>query len=273
MAFPAEVVELDKIDDNPNLLVHSFPGVGKTTWATSDDKVLVINCENKGVISARHSKIRGNHIRQWKVREWNDFVKCYEWLYSLGTKIPFKWVVIDTLSTLQDRQLMRHILNEVHAKKSTRDLYIPDKPEYLRNQVMLVEYVKLFNDLPVGVIILAHTMELTIKGEQYLLPQVQGGIDKGGKVAQQVLSMMTSFGYMYEQQKTNEKGQKLIDGVTRAPLLERVIQWDSYGQSMGKDRTGVLGFQTVDVTLKEIRLRMEAADKAIEEENTEKEKV
>ena len=266
--FPADVVELDSIADSPNFLVYSNPGAGKTTWATSDDAILVINCESKGVVSARHSKILGNNVKQWKAPTWIKFVECVEWLQEIvrsGKKIPFKWVVVDTITTLQDRQLMRHILDEVHAKKSSRDLFIPDRPEYLRNQRMLVEYVKQLNDLPVGVIYLAHVMEIERQGEKYLLPAIQGGLDKGGVVAQQILAMQTSFGYLYTQQRTNDKGQKLVDAKSRQPLLERVIQWESYGKAEGKDRTGVLGHETKDVSLKEIRLRMEAADKEIRE--------
>lgn len=269
--FPSDVVDLDSIDDNPNFLVYSYPGTGKTTWATSDDAIMVINCEAKGVISARHSKILGKHVKQWKAPTWTKFVEAIEWLQEVvrsGKKIPFKWVVVDTVTTLQGQQLMRHILDEVHAKKSSRDLFIPDRPEYLRNQRMLVDYIKQLNDLPVGVVYLAHTMEVEREGQKYLLPAIQGGLDRGAVVAQEILAMMTSFGYMYTEQKRNAKGQKLIDATTKQPLLQRVIQWESYGKSEGKDRTGVLGHETRDVTLKQIRLRMEAADKEIQEKES-----
>lgn len=273
MSFMDNVVDLDAIDDNPNFLVYSYPGIGKTTWSTSDDNIVVFNCEAKGIISARRSNVVGKNVKQWKCPTWIDFVKGVEALeeaFRKGEKIDAKWAVVDTITTLQKRHLMRHILNEVHDKKPSRDLYIPDKPEYLKNQVMLLEYVKRLNDLPIGVIWLAHTMEVVRDGEKYLLPAIDGGLDKGAVIAQQVLAMMTSFGYMNTRQRRNDKGQKLIDGKTKQPLLERVIQWETYGLTEGKDRTGVLGHETVDVTLKEIRGRMVAADKVIQEKEKER---
>ena len=86
---------------------------------------------------------------------------------------------------------------------------------------------------------------------------IQGG---RYKVAQAVLAMMTSFGYMYVKVRTKD-GKTLVDKTTRRPIKDRIIQWDDYKEMQGKDRTGVLGEATRNISLREIRNRMEERDK------------
>lgn len=255
------IVELDAVVEHPKLLVFGKPRAGKTTLGCSDDDVLVINCEQEGVIAGKRSKTLGRNVVQKRVNTWPDFVKIVEGLQELvrqGKPIPFKWLFIDTLTTLQDRILMRHILNEVHAAKSSRSLYIPDKPEYLRNQLMLVDYVKQLNDLPVNILYSAHIMlKKDPEGNEFYYPQIQGG---DFKVAQQILAMMTSYGFLHIEQRTNDKGQKLISKSTGLPLKDRVIQWEDEGYMQGGDRLNVFGAQTRNRTLKQLREMWEAVD-------------
>lgn len=261
--FPSEIVDLDVIEEHPNILLFSKPGTGKTTWACSDDKILVLNCEDSGVISAKRSKSLGNHVKQWKIKTFDDFIKAVDWLKTYAEEkgsLPFNWVVVDTISTLQDRQLMRYIMDKMLEKKPSRNAYIPDKPEYLENQLTLVQKIKELNDLPVGVIHLAHVMQQADpEGNEFYYPQIQGG---KYKVAQQILAMMTSFGYMYVKTRTKDGKPVVQNGKV---VKDRYIMWEDHKQIQGKDRTGVLGQFTKNMTLKELRLKMQARDKEIQE--------
>lgn len=245
--WPDELVDLDPVSAHPNLLVFSMPRVGKTTWACSDDKIMLINAEVHGEVSAARSAITGKNVKQWRVYKYEDFVKAKEWLKELVRQdktIPFNWVVVDTLTTLQDRQLMRYVLDKMLVKKPERNKFIPDKPEYLETQLTLVQDVKELCDLPVNVVFLCHEMQPEdADGNPFSYPQIQGA---GYKVAQQVLAMTTSYGRMTKELRKKDGKTVVREG---KPIVDRVIQWE--------DKTGVLGERTRNATLRQIRERME----------------
>lgn len=257
--FPDELVDLDPVSSHPNLLVFSRPKAGKTTFATSDDNILLINCEVEGELSAARAITTGKNVKQWPVRSYEDFEKALEWLKEcVRTKgrIPFEWVVVDTVTTLQDRQIMRHVMDKMLKRRPDRNAYIPDKAEWFESQLMLVQKVKELCDLPVKTVLLAHVMEVEDhEGVMFYYPQLQGG---KFRVAQQVLSFVTSYGFMYTQ--TRKKDGKIVTRNGKR-LRDRIIQWEDTegenGATLGGDRTGVLGERTRNITLRQIRERME----------------
>lgn len=262
--LPPDMVDLDAVVEHPKILIFSRPKAGKTTLSASDDDVLILNAEAQGTISAKRSKTLGHNVKQWDCTKWEGFDKAVEWLEECNRKhgqIPLKWVVVDTITTLQDRVLMRFILNEVHAKNpSKRSLYIPDKPEYLRNQLMLVEYIKRLNDLPVNVLYNAHIMEKSDQeGNSFYYPQIQGG---DFKIAQAILAMMTSYGFMYKKPRMKD-GKRLVDSETKKRLFDYFIQWDDEGKMQGGDRLNIFGSTTKNVTLKQLRQRIEATNRKV----------
>lgn len=264
--LPPEIVSLEDVAPHPNILVFGKSGVGKTVLAGSDDRVLILNCENEGVLSAKRL---GSKAKQWNCPTFKDFEKAVNWLKrqaEQGNSIPFDWVVVDTLTTLQ-KNLMRDILDTVIAAKPMRDADIPDRPEYLKNQLVLGRIVKELNDLPVNTLWLAHVMsQQDPEGEEFMYPAVQGG---KYVLAQQILAMMTSYGYMFVKQRTKDGKPVVLNGKR---IRDRFIMWETSGSMQGKDRTNVLGEYTKNITLKEIRERMERADKeAIESRESEKE--
>lgn len=260
--LPPEIIGLEDISPHPNVLVFGKSGVGKTVLAGSDNKVLIINCEAEGTISAKRM---GSTAKQWNVKTWDDFIKATDWVKSMserceraGRPFPFDWVAVDTITTLQNRILMRGVMDEALERNRNRDPDVPDKAEYLKNQLRLQRQIKDLNDLPVRMFYTAHVMQQTDpEGNEFLFPMIQGG---KFIVAQAVLAMMTSFGYMYD--KVREKDKKpVIDPATKNLVKDRFILWETYEDKQGKDRTGVLGSITKNLTLKDIRERMEAADK------------
>lgn len=263
--FPPGAVELDAIVENPKILVFSKPRAGKTCLGASDDDVLVLNCEAQGTVSANRFDKKGNNVKYVDCTKWEYFDRHVTWLEdyadSHDRRIDLKWVVVDTLTTLQDQVLMRWILDQAHAKNDKRDLFVPSEADYGRNQIMLVDVVKRLNNLPVNVLYLAHVMtKMDQEGNEFLYPQIQGGSKSGGyKVAQQILSMTTSYGYLYMKPRI-KNGKRLVDGTGRK-LHDRIIQWEDEGNMQGGDRLNVLGPQTRNVTLKQIRQRIESTNK------------
>lgn len=250
--LPDKAVELESVSAHPNILIFSKPKAGKTTWACSDDNILLINCEVEGEISAANSEWLGDNVKQWKVRTYEDFLEAKNWLIETERRygaIPFKWVVVDTISTLQDRQMMRYVLDKMLVKKPERNKYIPDKPEYLETQLMIVQDLKELCDLPVNMVFCAHVMTQTDPdGNDFYYPQIQGS---KYRVAQQVLAMVTSYGYMFVKDR-RDKDKKPTG------IKDRYIMWEDSGYMQGGDRTGVMGKFTRNIPLRELRGRLEA---------------
>ena len=264
LLLPDEIVDLEDVAPHPNILVFAKSGAGKSVFAGSDDNILFLNCEAEGTISTKRFSI-GKFRKQWHIRTWDDWVKATDWIKDAVAKcqkenkeFPFKWIVVDTLTTLQNRILMRWLMDRAVERKSDRDPNVPDKQEYLKNQLMLQRTVKELNDLPVCMLYLAHVMQhADPDGDEFLFPAIQG---KKYEVAQAVLAMMTSFGYLHVETRKRD-GKVVVSKETRKPIKDRVIQWEDYDMMQGKDRTGVLGDKTVNITLREIRERMAEADR------------
>lgn len=253
--LPSEIVPLEAIAPHPNLLVYARSGTGKTVFAGSDDSVLILNTEPEGEISARNL---GSQARQWKINSPKDLDKVYDWAMTLvdhGKPIPFKWFVVDSLTTLQ-RIDMDEILEEGVARKSEKDPFVPEWKDYLKNQRRIVRRIKEFNQLPVNMLYTCLTMDKEdTEGNEFVFPQIHG---KDYEVAEQVCASMTSFGYLFTRQKF-----KVVDGKKQKTAgVDRYIQWETMRSVPGKDRTLALAPYTKlpeRDALKFIRQRMEAA--------------
>lgn len=255
-----DIVSLEETSAHPNFLIFGPSGCGKTVLAGSDDKVMFLTTEAEGCISAKRL---GSTARQKIITHWDQLEEFYERLYAWSltdTGIPFTWVVIDTISEAQNL-LFDKILDE-------RNKIVEDWPEYRINQKMLLRYVKKMNALPVNILWLAwDRMETDPDGDTFYCPEIHG---KGYAIAMQVCAQMTSYGYL--QVKTQkvplfkmENGERVKDINPRTKKqrvsLEsnRFIYWQDIQNIRGKDRTLALAPYTKDLTLKDIRLKVEKA--------------
>lgn len=253
--FPSEVIDLQDEDEYVNLLIYGDSGVGKTVLAGSDDDVLFIAPEDNGTLSAKRF---GSTARKWKIHGWDDIVAAYNWLYSLEP-IPFNWVVLDSLTEMQD-MCMRKILDEGIEVNPSRDPDTPQLQDWIPYQNRFMRLVKAFNSLDVNVLYTALQMEEESEdGDIVVLPMMQG---KGTQYAKKVASTMTSFGRISVRRKRVGKDD---DG---AALYEeyRDIQWKASRTVMAKDRTRCLEPKTIIGEgklggLKDIRELLEAGPK------------
>lgn len=256
MNLPQEIVSLEDVPSNPNLLIFSESGAGKTVLGGSDDSVLILNTEPEGEISAKRM---GSTASQWKIRSIADMDKVYDWALTLvekGQEIPFKWFVIDSLTEYQDID-MREILKEGCARKSAKDPYVPEWPDYLKNQKRIIRRVKEFNALPVNILwTCLVTNNTDPEGNDFLYPAIHG---RKYEVAQSVCAQMTSYGYLFVKDRF-----KIVDGKKKKDGLDRYIIWETSGSYRGKDRTFALAPWTKlpeRNALKYIREKIEAVGK------------
>lgn len=232
--LPSNIINLQEEDETYNLLIYADSGVGKTVFAGSDDDVLFIAPEDNGTLSAKRF---GSTAQKWKVAGWDDVSAAFKWLSSLD-EIPFNWVVLDSLTELQ-QMCMRKILTEGVEMNPGRDPDIPQLQDWQPYFIRFERMVKAFNDLEVNMLYTALQQdEENEDGERIVLPMLQG---KGTQYAKKVSSWMTSFGHMKVSRKaigTDDDGNKQYEEY-------RVIQWKASKTVMAKDRTRCLEPRTV----------------------------
>lgn len=263
-----DIVALDATVPHPNFMVYGPSGCGKTVLGGSDDRVLFLTCEPEGCISAKRM---GSNARQKIITHWDQLDEFYEraaqWA-NTPEGIPFTWFVIDTISDAQGL-LFDKLMDD-------KGVTVEDWPIYRQNQKQLLRFVKKMNNLPVNVLWLAwDRKETDADGEDFFCPEIHG---KGYSIAMQVAAQMTSYGYLQvktEKVPRMKDGKQLVHKDTRKPLykmdVHRYIYWQDIQSLRGKDRTMALAPFTKDLTLKDIRLRVEKAFAATEaeEKNTE----
>lgn len=251
--LPVEIVDLEEVSSHPNLLVFAKSGAGKTVLGASDDNVLILNTEPEGTLSAQRSNTKGSNVKEWPIRSVADMDKAYDWLLTLaekGKEIPFKWVVIDSLTEYQEMD-MKELLDQGVSKKPSKDAYVPEWQDYLKNQKRIVRRVKEFNQLPVNILYTCLVTNHTDpEGNEFMYPALHG---KGYGVATVVCSQMTSYGYLFVKPRF-----EMVDGKKRKTGNDRFVVWEDRDSMMGKDRTTVLAPFTKNLTLKQLREKMEA---------------
>lgn len=233
--LPSNIITLQEEDETFNLLVYADSGVGKTVFAGSDDDVLFIAPEDNGTLSAKRM---GSSAQKWKIKGWDDISEAYKWLASLET-IPFNWVVLDSLTEMQD-MCMRKILQEGVEINPSRDPDVPQLQDWIPYQNRFMRMVKAFNELEVNVLYTALQMdEENEDGDKIVLPMMQG---KGTQYAKKVASTMTSFGHMRVQRRRAGKDEETGEATYEE---YRVIQWKASKTVMAKDRTRTLEPRTI----------------------------
>ncbi len=251
-----DIVSLENISPHPNFLVFGASGSGKTVLAGSDDRVLFISTETEGCLSARRF---GSNAKQVIIKDWNDVENFYEKAYEWGeseTGIPFTWFVFDSLTEGQN-MLMEKILEE-------KGIEVEGWPEYRKNQKVLLRTIRKFNALPVNMLWLAlDRKETDPDGEEFYCPEIHG---KGYSIAMQVAAQMTSYGYLQvksEKKPLMKDGKPVLNPKTQKPRValstHRYIYWQDIQSLRGKDRTMALAPYTKDLTLKQIREKVEEA--------------
>lgn len=248
--LPSNIVDLQDEDEYVNLLVYADSGVGKTVFGGSDDDVLFVAPEDNGTISAKRL---GSTAKKWQIHGWTDIQASYKWLSSLEV-IPFNWIVLDSLTEMQ-QMCMRHILEEGVRLNPSRDPDVPQLQDWIPYFEKVRRMVKAFTNLPVNCLFTALQQdEEDEDGNKVVLPMMQG---KGTQYAKQVASWMTSFGQM---RIAKRRAGQNADGTDKWEEV-RVITWKNTKTVMAKDRTLSLEPQTINLSLKEIRELLEAGPK------------
>lgn len=173
-AEPSVFDELETIDNlQPWLkcLIYGDPGAGKTLFAASAPKPLILDCENsrRSIMDFPAIAARCKILR---VKSFNALDRIF-WELMNGRGPEIETVVIDTISELQ-RKNLDDIMFAAKAKDENRNMFLPFQGDYKISTESMRKMVTMFRDLPFHLIITAHRLEDVDQatGRRFVRPEV-----------------------------------------------------------------------------------------------------
>lgn len=174
--FAAELTKLEAASESINGLIYGDSNAGKTVVAgTAPGKVLWLVGE-PGFKSAARRGAQGYARRiadtatAWAAVEWLEYRERYS---------KFDWIILDGLSTMQDRFRLGYAAEAFDANPAKRQhRNLPDQPDYFNTQNFLKAWIPRLVDMPCNFLITAHAYrtDRTENGELLVFPGIQGKV-------------------------------------------------------------------------------------------------
>lgn len=239
-------VDLEDFHESLNILVHAYPGTGKTRFGATAPNSVFLSAE-PGVISAARGRDKNGIQSVVKARNWSDaldFLRAAE----NGDYSHRDWVVVDTVSTLQEKN-MKWVVAESIKKKPGQDPDIPEIQNYMKSQNSFMRWWEGMIDLPMNVLFLAHTMRVDDnEGDILVMPSLMGGEKKGWKVANYCMGLVNAVGFMDRR------------GSSKDPVIRTLWQpwYDSENsvRYVAKDHFAALGRSSDNLSMPEVIARI-----------------
>jgi hypothetical protein len=223
-----------------NICLYSDPGVGKTVLLGTSPNALILNADG-GTTSAA---IQGSDAEETPCTTHGELTEALEYFEEGPGCDEYEWLWLDSGTLFQDQGLS-DIMKDVVAKKPHRNLFVPDKPEYLMNMNRLMMFIRTMHKLPINFGITAHsffsyydTADEEEGKDMLLMPLFQGK-----NMPQKICGYMNIIGRMVPVTK-DSKGKKLSGYHTRLIAVHS-------GKAYGKDHFGAIG-RMMDPTIPKI---------------------
>lgn len=191
--FEKELERLEEGGESKNILIHGDSNVGKTWVAgTCPGKSFWLFCE-PGWKSASRMGARGFGRR---ISNTAEALTAVRWLEYKDRYKKLDWLVLDGLSTMQDRFRLAYAAEAFDINPEKRQhRNLPDKPDYFNTQNFLKSWIPQLVDMPVNLLITAHSYrtDMTENGELLVFPGVQG---KTTETANAISGLMDVTAYM-----------------------------------------------------------------------------
>jgi len=240
---------LGEMPRRPRIFVYGDPGVGKTPLATSAPRTIVLNADGGDALES--AREQSKNFKVIDVEGHDDLWEFYRWMKVRLDKgqQPADWVWLDSITLFQDLG-MDELMVEAVKRNQNRDPFIPDKPEYQKNQNRLHSWVRHMTRLDVGFGMTAHTMRVVETNEDdeevtIYMPSVQGG---QGTLSSKLCARMSIIGRLYIVEK-EVNGKK---------VARRMMQTRRRGAYYARDRYNALGGSVTNPTVPKIVEAIEA---------------
>lgn len=257
--FEAEMFRLQSDAESYNLLVYGDSNVGKTWLAgTCPGRTCWLVCE-PGYKSAARNGARG---RGRRIADTATALAAIDWLNYRNRYEQFSWVILDGLSTMQDRFRFGYAAEAFDINPTKRQhRNLPDKPDYFNTQNFLKSWIPQLVDMPVNLLITAHAYRTddTDGGESLVYPGIQGKVTE---TANAISGLMDATGYFEARRVRNREGND--SRIVRKLWFEspeRVSKKEDVRYICG-DKFNALGPYMVKPTIPKILAKIEGTETA-----------
>ena len=196
------------------MIVFGPPGVGKTYFASTARNVLFLLAEKGGMLGIKDKGIDVIHINKFA-----DLIDAYQFLRKDGH--GYKTVVIDSITEVQKKSM-----DDILIKAGVQTPRMNDWGENIRQ---ISNMCRLFRDLPMNVIFLAH--ESIEKDDETGETSRRLSVN-GQKLPEEIAGFVDCVGYMQANEKLTEDKKKTITA--------RAIRFGATKKIACKDRSGKL---------------------------------
>lgn len=238
-------MSVDDASPYVKILVYGRNGAGKTRFAASAPKCLIIDINESGTESTIGSGADVFHAKKWE-----DIVYAY-WFLKQGDH-KYESVALDTLTQMQ-AMCMSHVLKEAADRDPNRDPKLPVQRDWNKITELIRPQILNFKNLPMHVIFTAQ--ERPVTNEEGEVEEI--GIDMSRANRGNATGAANIIGRLYKREVrvAGKKGKEIKKWETR--ML--VGPHDEY---ITKDRSNALGRIMRNPTVPEIiRLREEKLKK------------
>lgn len=208
--FESEIFRLSAESESYNFLIHGDANSGKTTTAaTVPGRSMWFVLEPGYKVAVRrgatgHGRVVNNAATAWAAVDWltEDSPKTKQPRYE-----SLDWLVIDGMTTMQDRIRLSYTQEAFDNSNGTKRAHrnLPDKPDYFNTQNFLKTWIGTLVDLPVNLLITAHSYRTEGEdGELIVFPGFQGKITETSNA---ISGLMDVTGYM-ERRRVSVRGQE-----------------------------------------------------------------
>jgi phage nucleotide-binding protein len=194
------------------MMVYGAGGVGKTTFASTAPKPLLVDCEN----GAKYFGLRGIKMDVAKIGSWSDM----NGLFEIAKEDTYETIIIDPIGELMEK------LKRFMISKGDRKLVQSDGSPSMAGWGWLKDTmratIKVLRDSGKNILLIAHVEEKTDEEKMVKRPMIMT------KISEELVNMVDIVGYMTVTQVDGEEKRIIIVDASS----------DKY---VAKDRTGQLG--------------------------------
>lgn len=205
--FAAEIEALSADAESTNILIYGDSNVGKTVLSGScPGKTFWFHCEPGYKTAAR----RGAKGHGRRVADTATALAGLDWLKENDRYKRLDWLVLDGISTMQDRFRLGYTQEAFDIEPASRQhRNLPAKPDYFNTQNFMKTWVGELVDLPVNLLVTAHPYrtDKTENGELLVFPGIQGKISE---TANAVAGLMDVTGYYMARRMRTRGGENKV---------------------------------------------------------------